>query len=83
MIEGSGFGPGSIPLTSGSGSGRPNNMWIRIRNTTYNQCCGSGLGIVSVAVQDPDFLIPNSIIKQKIKIMFYEGNHYEKRLHIR
>jgi hypothetical protein len=27
MIEGS----GSIPLTSGSGSGRPKNMWIRIR----------------------------------------------------
>jgi hypothetical protein len=25
MIEGS----GSIPLTSGSGSGRPKNMWIR------------------------------------------------------
>jgi len=43
MIEGS--GSGSIPLTSGSGSGRPKNMWIRwirirwirIRNTgTYN-----------------------------------------------
>ncbi len=30
MIEGS--GSGSIPLTSGSGSGRPKNMWIRIRN---------------------------------------------------
>jgi hypothetical protein len=29
MIEGS--GPGSMPLTSGSGSGRPKNMWIRIR----------------------------------------------------
>jgi hypothetical protein len=31
MIEGS----GSIPLTSGAGSGswRPKNMWIRIRNT--------------------------------------------------
>ena len=26
-------GAGSIPLTSGSGSGRPKNMWIRIRNT--------------------------------------------------
>ena len=38
MIEGSGSraGSGSIPLTSGSGSGRPKNMWIRwirIRNT--------------------------------------------------
>jgi hypothetical protein len=32
MIEGS----GSIPLTSGSGSGRPKNMWIRIRNTDKN-----------------------------------------------
>ena len=35
-IEGSGAesGSGSIPLTSGSGSGRPKNMWIRwIRNT--------------------------------------------------
>jgi hypothetical protein len=34
MKEGS--GSGSIPLTSGSGSGRPKNMWIRwirIRNT--------------------------------------------------
>ncbi len=30
MIEGS--GAGSIPLTNGSGSGRPRNMWIRIRN---------------------------------------------------
>jgi hypothetical protein len=36
MIEGS--GSGSIPLTNGSGSGRPKNMcirWIRIRNTAY------------------------------------------------
>ncbi len=36
MIEGS----GSIPLTSGSGSWRPKNMWIRtqirIRNTVWN-----------------------------------------------
>jgi hypothetical protein len=33
MIEGSeaGAGSGYIPLTSGSGSGRPKNMWIRIR----------------------------------------------------
>ena len=29
MIEGSGAGYGSIPLTSGSGSGRPKYMWIR------------------------------------------------------
>jgi hypothetical protein len=33
MIEGSGSGYGSIPLTSGSGSWRPKNMWIRLRNT--------------------------------------------------
>jgi len=36
MIEGS----GSITLTSGSGSGRPKNMWIRwirIRNTANNK----------------------------------------------
>ena len=38
MIEGS--GSGSIPLTSGSGSGRPKNMWIRwiripIHNTAH------------------------------------------------
>jgi hypothetical protein len=38
MIEGSGSGAESesIPLTKGSGSGRPKNMcirWIRIRNT--------------------------------------------------
>jgi hypothetical protein len=41
MIEGSGSGAGSgsIPLTSGSGSRRPKNMWIRwirIRNTATN-----------------------------------------------
>ncbi len=30
MIEGSWAGSGSIPLTNGSGSGRPKNMWIRI-----------------------------------------------------
>ena len=39
MIEGFGTGFRSIPLTSGSGSGMPKNMWIRwirIRNTgTY------------------------------------------------
>jgi hypothetical protein len=35
MIEGSESraGSGSIPLTNGSGSGRPKNTWIRIRNT--------------------------------------------------
>ena len=35
MVEGSesGAGSGSLPLTSGSGSGRPKNMWIGIRNT--------------------------------------------------
>jgi hypothetical protein len=31
LIEGS----GSIPLTGGSGSGRPKNMWIRNRNTAW------------------------------------------------
>jgi hypothetical protein len=29
-------GSGSIPLTNGSGSGRPKNKWIRIRNTAVN-----------------------------------------------
>ncbi len=33
---GSGSGSGSIPLTSGSGSRRPKNRWIRIRNTAEN-----------------------------------------------
>ncbi len=44
MIEGS--GSGSIPLTSGSGSVKPKNMWIRwirIRNTAFKECCGSAL----------------------------------------
>jgi hypothetical protein len=38
MIEGSGSRSGSIPLTSGSGSGWPKNMWIRwirIRNSAW------------------------------------------------
>ncbi len=40
MIEGSGSGAGSIPLTRGSGSGRPKNTWIRwirirIRNSGF------------------------------------------------
>jgi hypothetical protein len=33
---GSGPGSGSIPLTSGFGSGRPKKTWIRIRNTAYD-----------------------------------------------
>ncbi len=37
MIEGS----VSIPLTNGSGSGRPKNMWIRIRNTDKNTYLGT------------------------------------------
>jgi hypothetical protein len=41
MIEGSGAGVGSIPLTTGSGSGRPKNMWIRIRNTDFFSHPGS------------------------------------------
>jgi hypothetical protein len=45
MIEGSGSRAGSIPLTSGSGSGRPKNMWIRwirirIRNTAHEKNTG-------------------------------------------
>ncbi len=41
MIEGSGSESGSIPLTDGSGSRRPKNMWIRwirkrIRNTGFD-----------------------------------------------
>jgi hypothetical protein len=49
MIEGSGSkaGSGSIPLTSGSGSGRPKNTWIRwirIRNIGCRELvlCGTG-----------------------------------------
>jgi hypothetical protein len=33
MIEGSASGAGSVPLTNGSGSVMPKNLWIRIRNT--------------------------------------------------
>ncbi len=33
MMEGFGAGSGSIHLTKESGSGRPKNMWIRIRDT--------------------------------------------------
>ncbi len=31
-----GAGSGSVPLNNGSGSGRPKNLWIRIRNTFPN-----------------------------------------------
>ncbi len=31
-----GSGSGSVPLTNGSGSGRPQNMRIRIPNTSKN-----------------------------------------------
>jgi hypothetical protein len=49
MIEGSGSraGSGSIPLTNGSGSGRPKNMLIRIRNT-------AGSGQIFRILPDPD-----------------------------
>ena len=50
-------GSGSIPLTNGSGSGRPKNIripWIRIPNT-YDQCCGSGM-----LIPDPTFFHPGS-----------------------
>jgi hypothetical protein len=61
LIEGS----GSIPLTSGSGSGshgRPKNMWIRwirIRNTAQNvsvitTLCGAGCGVPRLHRPDPD-----------------------------
>jgi hypothetical protein len=69
MIEGSGFraGSGSIPLTTGSGSGRPKNMWIRIRIWIRNTAH-------SVADLDPvlgAFIIldPGSRMGKKIKIL--------------
>jgi hypothetical protein len=64
LIEISGFG--SIPLTSGSESGRPKNMWIRIRisNTVFSVADpgsdafltpGSGMGrILESQHPDPD-----------------------------
>ncbi len=43
MTEGSGSETGSIPLTNGSGSGRPKNMWIRwIRNTAWKMISSLG-----------------------------------------
>ncbi len=40
MIEGSGSRYGSIPLTNGSGSKRPKNMWIRwIRDPSKKNVC--------------------------------------------
>ncbi len=49
LIEGSGSGSASIPLTGGSGSGRPKNTWIRwirirINNTALNNGSGSNSG---------------------------------------
>ncbi len=51
MIEGTGAGSragsghGSIPLTNGSGSGRPKNTWIRIliRKTGYDSVKVNGI----------------------------------------
>jgi hypothetical protein len=63
-IEGSGVGSRSIPLTNGSGSGRPKNMWIRsrirIRNTAdiysvFSPSCYplSLTGYLTASVLDP------------------------------
>jgi hypothetical protein len=57
MIEGSGSragsGSGSIPVTNGSGSRRPKNMWIRIR-------------IRNTAEQDPE-QIRKSVVRIRIR----------------
>ncbi len=50
MIEGS--GSGSIPLTNGSGSMRPKNMWIRIRDTD----------IMNDPLASPDYLPSSSSV---------------------
>ncbi len=53
MIEGSGSESGSIPLTNGSGSRRPKNMWIRIRirNTVYNDYKKAILGTSIILIK--------------------------------
>ncbi len=61
MIEES--GSETIPLTYGSGSRRPKNMWIRIRNTANEYFL-----YVRCSVADPDpgsgaFLTPGSEIR--------------------
>jgi hypothetical protein len=73
MIEGS--GSGSIPLTSGFGSGRPKNMWIRIRNTDYFPYVGNNLRGQVVVVFPVSFCVmySNQILRQKFtKIRFCE-----------
>ncbi len=50
MLEGSGSRAGSIPLTSGSGSGRPKNTWTRSR--TQPTSTGKYKNTVPLKVQE-------------------------------
>jgi hypothetical protein len=65
MIEGS----GSITLTNGSGSGRPKNLWIRIRNTAALKKKGD------IATRGQQHNLPK--IRKKIKKdeKYQEGAH--------
>jgi hypothetical protein len=53
--EGSGAGPGSVPLTNGSGSGRPKNMRIlrfRIPNTGKEEVVKISLALLKKEKND-------------------------------
>jgi hypothetical protein len=79
MIEGS----GSIPLTNGSGSGRPINMWIRwirIRNTAKYRglFCAGFPGSVSTAMRRWDHAPFFSMQQPKFIVPFYVQNDYSQ-----
>ncbi len=81
MIEGSGAGSGSgsIPLTSGSGSWRPKNTWIRwirIRNTVVK---GSFHSKFLYIFNDRQILLCTVISQQVFLLEIYHENGYDAR----
>ncbi len=84
MIEGS--GPGSIPLTNGSGSMRHKNMWIRIRNTAFGWLARpSGSRSSSLSSRPLNTLPYSPLLSVKLRklLVSYEMGGYRTVLRIR